>query len=353
MRDLVHIGDREVGSGRPCFIIAEAGSNHDGDLDRAYQLIDMAADAGADAVKFQVFSAERIAADTRDPIASLEGDEFGQFGASLTELYRKLELPREWLPLLAARCAERGIMFSATPFDEDAADEIDATGVSFHKLASFELVHTPLLRHVARLGKPVILSTGLATLDEVGEALAVLEQAGCEEVVLLHCGIQYPLDPANVNLRAMVTLMREFGVPAGYSDHTMGTTVAAAAVALGGCVIEKHFTTSRDLHGPDHAFALEPAELSEMVTRIRETEAALGSEFKAPTEAEMLHRARGRRSIFAARDLEAGRVLELADLVVLRPASGLEPKHIDTVVGRRLARSLVRHDPLTWDSLEE
>lgn len=348
----IDIAGRKVGPGHPCYVIAEAGSNHDGDLDQAKRLIDVAAEAGADAVKFQVFRAEAIAAATSDPIASLEGDQFGSFGTDLVDMYRKLELPGEWLPILKDHAEAAGIDFCATPFDEEAVDDLVALGVPFLKVASFEMVHFPLLEHCARTGLPIVLSTGLATMDEVVEAVAVCTRAGASGLVLLHCGIEYPLAFENVNLRAMVAMAERTGLPVGYSDHTLGSSVAVAAAALGACVFEKHFTLDRGLSGPDHQFAMEPHELAEMVRAVREVESALGSAVKAPTPAEDLHLRRGRRSLFAARDIEAGEIIARCDVSVLRPGVGLAPAELERVVGSRVVRAIRRHEPLSWDALE-
>ena len=289
------IDKRKVGEGHPCYIIAEAGSNHDGKLEQAKQLIDIAADAGADAVKFQVFSADRIAAPTNHPIAQID---FA--GAkNLNELYSRHEMPISWCPILKDYAENKDILFLCTPFDEEATNALDAIGMAAFKIASFEMVHHPLLQHVAKKGKPIILSTGLATLGEIEEALAAIRMISLVPVILLHCGINYPLAFESVNLRAMLTMKTAFEVPVGYSDHTAGIVVPCAAVALGASIIEKHFTISRKLDGPDHPFAIEPDELKAMVKGIRDVESCLGSFKKIPAQDEQIHVIRGKRNLFA------------------------------------------------------
>lgn len=342
------IAGRRVGQGAPCYVIAEAGSNHDGSLDQALRLIDVAAEAGADAVKFQVFSAETIVWRREDELTRFD---FAQCRTAY-ELFKKNEMPRAWLPTLMRHASHRGIDFLATPFDEQAVDDLCEIGVAALKIASFELNHFPLLRHTAATGMPVLLSTGMATLGEVSEALAVLAQAGCGELGLFHCGIGYPFDLKDVNLRAMGTLAQTFGTPAGYSDHTPGTAVAAAAAALGASLFEKHFTLDRGLAGPDHAFALEPAELRGMVRAIRDVESALGNPVKGPADSELQMRRRGFRSVYVRTPIAQGEVITEDKLMVLRPAAGLHPRHLPRILGGRAARALCPNEPLNWDDLD-
>jgi sialic acid synthase SpsE len=343
----IDVAGRKIGPGQPCFVIAEAGSNHDRDLGRAKELIDVAADAGADAVKFQSYRADAIAARTTDPIATLEAGGT----TTLHELYARTEMPADWLPILQAHAADAGVLFLSTPFDPHAVDELDALGVPLMKIASFELVDLPLLRHAARTGRPMVLSTGMATLGEIEEALAAVRGEGQEDIVLLHCGINYPAPFSSVNLAAMRTMAAAFGLPVGYSDHTLGSTVPVAAVALGANVIEKHFTISNDLSGPDHSFALEPDGLRAMVRAVRDAEAAIGSPIKGPAPDEAVHLRRGRRSLFAARAIAEGEVLALDMIAVLRPGIGVAPKHLENLIGRRTRRAIDAQEPITWDAL--
>lgn len=346
--NVVHIGERPVGAGAPVYVIAEAGSNHDRDLDQAKRLIDVAAAAGADAVKFQTFTSERIVAETRTRAKYLDAilppDE------TMASLFRKLELPYEWHAELFEHATAQGLDFLSSPFDEQAADMLAALGVKAFKIASYELWHLPLLRHVARFGRPMICSTGMADLGDITDALEVLGEEGARDrLILLHCVVNYPPPFADLNLRAIETMRRAFDVPVGYSDHTPGTTAPIVAVALGAAVIEKHFTTSRDRPGPDHRFALEPDELTAMVQAIRDTEAALGDGMKRMAEAERDLYVTARRSLHAARDIEAGTVLAEADIAVLRPGTGIEVRDLPHVVGRTARRRIERHEPLAWE----
>lgn len=345
----VRIGDRLIGKGQPCFIIAEAGSNHDRDLGQAKKLIDIAAEAGADAVKFQTFEAGKIAAATRHEIAKL-GNEFGTV-ATLYELYQGLELPREWQAELAAYAAQKGILFLSTPFDYAAVDQLNALDMPVFKIASFEMVDLPFLKYVAGKGKPVILSTGMAAIGEVEEAVSAVYSTGNRDLILLHCGINYPAAFSDVHLAAMDTLAQAFQVPVGYSDHTPGITVPIAAVARGATVIEKHFTLDRNLKGPDHKFALNPEELRAMVQGIREVEAAIGSPVKQMAASEGFHRRRARRSIFAKVDIPAGTPITAEMLAILRPGIGLMPKYIDLVVGRIAQVDIMANEPVTWEKI--
>lgn len=345
----IKIGQRLVGEGEPVFIIAEAGSNHDGKLEQAKKLIDIAAGAGADAVKFQSFLADKIVAKTRDRASYL--DKIVGKDDSMHDIFKKLEMPREWLKELIAYCKEKNIIFLSTPFDEEAVDILDELGVPAFKIASFELVHLPLLKYAARKGKPMIISTGMANLGEIEEALEAIYSAGNRQVIILHCGINYPPKFEDIHLRAMLTIKQAFGVPVGYSDHTSGITVPIAATALGAVVFEKHFTLDKTLPGPDHGFALNPEELKAMIKGIRETEKALGSPVKqmAPAEEELC--AVARRSIFAGVDIPKGTVITEDMLVVLRPGTGLKPKYLEVVAGRTARVDIKAHDPITWDKI--
>ena len=334
----VQVGNKVIGPGQPVFVIAEAGINHNGDLKLARALIDVAVEAGADAVKFQTFRADRLA--TPDaPKAEYQlqttGNDESQF-----EMLRRLELSAGAHRELQAYCHERGIIFLSTPFDEEAVDLLDELGVPAFKISSGDLTNLPLLEHVASKGKPVILSTGMSELSELIEAVSVLNTAGCENPVLLHCVSNYPADPSEVNLRAMQTMRSAFDVPVGFSDHTEGIDVAIAAVALGACVIEKHFTSNRALPGPDHRASLEPAELRELVRSIRRVETALGNGRKVPTASELKTAKVARRSLVAARDIPAGTTLERDMVVMRRPGTGLSPSALTTVLGLRAVRDI-------------
>lgn len=339
-----NIGDCCIGDDSPCFIIAEAGSNHNRDLKMAFKLVDAAVAARADAVKFQTFTAETIASSVDTPLSRIQ-----TAGASnLFELYKKLELPREWQREIYNYAKQRDLVFLSTPFDEKAVEELFEIGVEAFKIASFELCHFPLLRLAAQTGKPVLLSTGMATLGDIEEAIAVLMDEGCRKIGLFHCGIGYPMDPSEVNLQAMGTMKQAFPCPVGYSDHTLGIGVPIAAVSMGARLYEKHFTIDKSLPGPDHGFALDPKEFKMMISEIRTVEAAIGSKVKGPSASERAHKRRACRSIYSRVDMSAGTVVKPEMLAVLRPAAGLHPVHLTTIIGRRIVRDVRASEPITW-----
>jgi len=269
----IKIGSRFVGSGEPAFIIAEAGANHNRDFDMAKKLIDVAADSKADAVKFQTYSAETLYSKKTPEFSYMKGQ-------NVYDLIKSIELPREWQQELAEYADQRGVMFLSTPFDYAAVDELDEIGVPAFKFASFEIVDLELLKYAASKQKPMIISTGMANLGEIEDAISAIRSAGNDDIVLLHCNSLYPTPPEVVNLRAMETMREAFKLPVGFSDHTLGIHISLAAVAMRACAIEKHFTLDRDLPGPDHSFAIEPDELKEMVRCVREIEEAKGSGIK-------------------------------------------------------------------------
>lgn len=347
--EIFNLAGRLIGPGRPCFIIAEAGVNHNGDLDLARRMIDAAASAGADAVKFQTFSAERIASPNA-PKAEYQkrsgGGEQSQF-----EMLKALELTPDDHRALMDHCRGAGVIFLSSPFDEQSADLLAELGVAGYKIPSGELTNWPYLAHVAAKGKPMIVSTGMADLNEVAAALAVIEAAGDPPLALLHCVSAYPADPAGVNLRAMLALEGEFGRPVGFSDHTQGLAVALAAAALGATVIEKHFTLDRSLPGPDQTASIEPDQLAELVAGVRTVESALGDGRKRPTPEEENTAAVARKSLFAARDLAAGEVIGPADLISLRPGTGISPARRDEIIGRRVKADIAAGTMLAWEML--
>lgn len=313
-----------------CYVIAEAGSNHDGRLEQAEALIDVAAEAGADAVKFQMFKASRLYTRDAGQSAYLGRTE------SIYDIIAAMEMPAAWLPVLAQRAADADLDFLVSAFDEESLALVDPF-VPVHKCASYEMTHLPLVRAMAATGKPLVMSTGTANLDEVEVSLRAAQEAGCAEVVLMQCTAAYPTPPADVNVRAMHSLAR-LGVEVGLSDHSRDPVIApCAAVALGARVIEKHYTLSNHLPGPDHAFAVEPHELARMVSSIRATELALGHGRKEALEVETELRGFARRSIFTIRDIDAGEVLGPDNLAVLRcgnAAPGLDPSAWDEVIGK-------------------
>lgn len=320
------------------FIIAEAGVNHNGRLDLALRLVDAAARAGADAVKFQTFRADKLA--TADAPKALYQKTGTPAAESQLTMLKRLELGPTEHRKVFRRCAEKGILFMSTPFDEDSADFLDRLGMRIFKVPSGELTNPSLLARVARKGKPVILSTGMSTLKEVREAVAFIRRNGNPPLTLLHCVSCYPADPADVNLRAMATMARALRLPVGYSDHTPGIEIALAAAALGAAVIEKHFTLDRDLPGPDHRMSLEPDELQEMVTSIRNVSVALGDGVKAPRPKEEETRRVARRSIVLACPAPAGARLTRTMVAFKRPGTGIAPGKLESLLGRRLRRDL-------------
>jgi N-acetylneuraminate synthase/N,N'-diacetyllegionaminate synthase len=328
-------------------IIAEAGVNHNGDVERAKIMVREAAKAGADFVKFQSFRT----ADLVSASASTAAYQRANAGAaSQADLLSNLELGPGEFASLAGCCRSEGIGFLCTPFDPGQLDALLALGMSHIKIASGELTNRPALQTFAKHSRPILLSTGMASLDEVRQALATLRQSGATDVTLLHCTSLYPAPMETVNLRAMVTLRETFGCPVGYSDHSLGDHVAVAAVALGASVIEKHFTLDRGLPGPDHAASLEPDEFAVMVRRLRETARALGDGIKRPAPGEPETAALVRRSWHAARDLGVGTVLTESDLALKRPANGLAPD--SPPVGRRLSRAVAKDRPITSGDLQ-
>lgn len=331
-----------------CWIVAEAGVNHNGQLDLALELVDVASRAGADAVKFQTFRTERLV--QRDaPVASYQ--EESQDHASQHSMLRELELGRDDFRRLAERCRDRGIAFLSTPFDRESAQFVADLGVPAIKISSTDLTNLPLLESVAGLGLPVIQSTGMGYLGEVEDAVGALESAGAEDLVLLQCTSDYPSDPKDVNLRAMKTL-RSFGYPVGLSDHTLGDHVPVAAVAHGACLVEKHFTLDRSMEGPDHQASLTPDSLQRMIRKIRDVERALGDGRKQPAESERGGRYTNRRGLVTTREVEQGKTLEDKDLAATRPAEGLSPRWFDRVVGRSARHKLSSGHPLDWEDLE-
>jgi N-acetylneuraminate synthase len=341
---------------RGCFIIAEAGVNHNGSVELALKLVDAAADAGADAVKFQTFRAEALVVPGAPKAAYQVAN---STGSDQFSMLRALELKPEAYAQLRDRCTARGIEFMSTPFDLESALWLAGLGMKRIKIASGELTNLPLLRGLAGLGLPLVLSTGMSTLDEVAEAVrAIGAQAQGREaaatpprLTLLHCTSNYPAAEEDVNLRAMLTLRDTFGLPVGYSDHTGGTAVALAAAALGASVIEKHFTLDQEFPGPDHRASLEPEAFAQMVQGIRAVEIALGNGVKEPRPAELPVRDLVRRSVTLTRAVCAGEALHPDHLALLRPGTGIAPRDLPAVAGRRAARDLDAGATLRWEDL--
>lgn len=325
-------GKHVIGAGHPAFVIAEAGVNHNGELDLAFQLVDAAIAAGADAVKFQTFiAAELLTAEAAK--ADYQKTTTGEQGSQL-EMIKRLELSFDDFRKLKTYCDDRGITFLSTPFDITSVDFLRELGLVVFKISSGDLTNHPLLRHVALQKRPVILSTGMSDMDEVREAVTVLHDAGNDDVILLQCVTNYPAAAEDINLKAMLSMQSAFDVNVGYSDHTLGIEVTLAAVALGACVIEKHFTLNKNFAGPDHRASLEPREFKAMVEGIRKVEAALGNGLKVPAASEAGNAAVARRSIVAARDINVGTVITPAELSFKRPGTGLPPRMAEQLLGK-------------------
>jgi len=319
-------------AGKPAYIIAEAGVNHNGSMDMARRLIDVAVEAGADAVKFQTFKIASVVS-VHTPMAEYQAENTGGKG-TMAEMLVGLDLSFADFAELAAYAQQKGIDFLSTGFDVESIEFLATLGMKYFKIPSGEVTNPELVRLMGRQGRPIIMSSGMATLGDIEQAIGWLNEEGAEDIVLLHCVSDYPADPKDANLAAMDTMAQAFGLPVGWSDHTLGDTVTIAAVARGACVIEKHFTLDTELPGPDHKASLDPAGLKRMVENIRITESAIGTGRKKPTEREVKVAAVARRSIVARRDIPVGAVLSREDVVFLRPGNGIAPIHLDFLLGR-------------------
>jgi N,N'-diacetyllegionaminate synthase len=346
----VQFGGVPVGPENPPYIIAEIGSNHNGDMDLCRQLIDAAADAGAHAVKFQSWTENSLIAKEEYDRNSEYSDKKRHFG-TLKEMVKAYQFTTEQHMEAHSYCGERGIAFCSTPFSPDEADLLEKLDVPFYKIASMDIVHLPLLRHVARKQRPMLISTGMATLAEIEKAVETVRGEGNDQIVLLHCISIYPPDYDMIQLRNMATLQQAFDVPVGFSDHTMGTAIPLAAIALGACVIEKHFTLDQDMPGWDHAISATPAELRTIVAEGRNIQTSLGGSSRIVTEAEIEKRKKFRRSLVTRRPLSRGHVLTEADLDAKRPGTGISPAEISYALGRTLARDLQEDQVIRWEDL--
>lgn len=313
------------------FVIAEAGVNHNGDITLAKQLVDVAVVAGADAVKFQTFKAEKLVCKNAEK-ADYQKETTNQAESQL-EMLKKLELTEEMHNQLIDYCKEKGILFLSTPFDVDSVDYLIELGIEIIKIPSGEITNYPYLRKIAQTGKKVILSTGMSSLEEVREAVAVLEEYGNKDVVVLHCNTEYPTPFEDVNLKAMLTMRDELGIEVGYSDHTLGIEIPIAAVAMGAQIIEKHFTLDKTMDGPDHKASLEPHELKAMITAIRNVESALGTGVKKPSNSEQRNIGIVRKSIAAKNEIKKGEVFSEENLVTKRPGTGVSPMKWNEIIG--------------------
>lgn len=333
-------------------IIAEAGVNHNGSMDNAFRLIEAAAAAGADYVKFQTFKAAKLVSKTAQQAEYQEKNMGGK--STQFEMLKKLEITEEQHYLLKAHAEKNNIRFLSTGFDEESVDFLDNLGMDLFKVPSGEITNYPYLKHIAAKKKPVILSTGMTTLGEIENAVNVLLDNGIpkENIQILHCNTEYPTPMKDVNLRAMNTIKVAFGVGVGYSDHTLGIEIPVAAVALGAEVIEKHFTLDKEMEGPDHKASLNPVELQQMVSAIRNVELAMsGDGYKQPSESEKKNMAVARKSIHLRQDIAQGTVITEKDLLMIRPGDGISPFEMDKIVGRKAGKDLPAFHKLSWSDI--
>lgn len=344
------IGTRPIGPGQPVYLVAELSANHNRDFNTAAALVQAARDAGADAVKLQTYTPDSMTIRSDKEYFRIGGGTLWD-GNTLYELYEQAQTPWDWQPRLGELARSLGLDLFSSAFDAASVDFLEAMNVPVHKVASFELVDIPLIEKMSRTGKPLILSTGMASLEEIQEAVSAAYQAGAAGIALLKCTSAYPAPANSMNLQAIPHLMEIFGVPVGLSDHTLGTTVPVAAVALGACIIEKHFTLSRSIPGPDSAFSLEPREFKQMVDAVRVAEQALqGRNIGAgETEAGSIV---FRRSLFVVQDVRAGEMFTEQNVRSIRPAHGLPPRYYNQVIGKRAAQDIERGTPLTWQMIQ-
>lgn len=335
-------------------IIAEAGVNHNGDIELAKKLIEVAADAGADYVKFQTFKADSIVSKEAKK-ADYQLTNYAEESDTQYKMLKKMELSDSDHEILFKHTLSKGIKFSSTGFDNDSVDYLEKLNPDFIKIPSGEITNKPYLEHIAQKSRPVILSTGMASLDEIKHAIQVLNKAGLSssKITVLHCNTEYPTPMKDVNLMAMVNMAKELNIATGYSDHTLGIEVPIAAVALGATVIEKHFTIDRNLPGPDHLASLEPKELKQMITGIRNIELAIsGSGIKEPSESEKKNIPLGRRSIHVKQNLPIGHLIQKSDLVMLRPGNGISPMEMDKIIGKKTLVNIAQNTLLNYTDIE-
>ena len=343
----IQIGGRRIGAGEPVYVIAEMSANHDHDLEQALKIVKAAKEAGADAIKLQTYTPDTITLKSDRECFRISGGTLWD-GRTLHDLYAEAYMPWDWQPRLAAEAKQLGMDCFSSAFDATAVDFLEKMNVPAHKVASFELVDLPLIEKMARTGKPLIMSTGMATLEEVEEAVKTARSAGATQIALLKCTSAYPSPPEEMNLRTIPDLGQRFDVPVGLSDHTTGITVAVAAVAMGACLLEKHITLSRSSAGPDSAFSLEPAEFAAMVAGVRIAERAVGSVHYGLSGEDSKSRA-FRRSLFVSEEVKAGEAFTEKNVRSVRPGNGLHTRHLREVLGRTATRDIARGTPLAWD----
>jgi pseudaminic acid synthase len=347
MRDHIRINHHVIGSGFPVYVVAELSANHGQNFEQTVKLIQAAKKAGAEAVKLQTYTPDTLTIKSDNEYFRIGGGTLWD-GRTLYDLYKEAYMPWEWQAKLKKIADELGIDLFSTAFDSSAVDFLEGMGVLVHKVASFEIVDIPLIEKMAQTGKPLIISTGMAKLEEIEEAIAAARQAGAPQIALLKCTSAYPAPPEEMNLRTIPHLAEMFDVPVGLSDHTLGIAVPLAAVSLGACIVEKHFTLSRSTPGPDSAFSLEPHEFKEMVQAIRTSEKALGKVHYGVSEQQTRSKV-FRRSLFVVEDMKAGQVFSERNIRSIRPGHGLLPKHLKEIIGKRATQDLARGTPLSWE----
>ncbi|MCX6983432.1 MAG: pseudaminic acid synthase [Lentisphaerae bacterium] len=341
------INGREIGADMPVYIIAEMSANHGQDFQQAVKILQAAKEAGADAVKLQTYTPETMTINCSNGYFQIGKGTIWE-GRNLYDLYAEAYTPWDWQPKLQAIANDLGIALFSTPFDDTAVDFLEQLSIPAYKIASFELVDFPLIRRVARTGKPMIMSTGMATLAEIDEAVRTAKEAGAIQIALLKCNSGYPAPPEEMNLRTIPHMAEAFDLPVGLSDHTLGIGVPVAAVALNACIIEKHLTLSRSIQGPDSAFSLEPNEFKAMIEAVRTAEKALGKVQYRVTEHEFASRV-FRRSLFVVKDMKAGDIFNPENLRSIRPSHGLHPSYLEGMLGRVASQDISRGTPLQWD----
>lgn len=341
--------NRIIGDNQPAYIIAEMSANHAGDFNRAIEIIHAAKEAGADCIKIQTYTADTITLDCHNKYFTLENGTWE--GANLHDLYKEAFTPWEWQKALKEEADKIGIDFFSTPFDKTAVDFLESIDMDFYKIASFEAVDIPLIKEVAKTGKPIIMSVGMATVEEIQEAIDAAKAVGNTNMALLKCCSVYPAIPDNMNLKTIRDMKERFGVPVGLSDHSMGHVAALTAVALGASVIEKHFCLGRDIENPDSSFSMEPSEFADMVRAIRDCERAMGKVSYELSQAEMDSR-NTRKSIFVSSDIKAGEILTPDNIRVVRPAYGLAPKYYEEVLGKVAVKDIEFGTPLSWELIK-
>jgi len=350
MNSHIEIEGRRIGPGQPTYVVAEMSANHNQNFDEAVKIIEAAKEAGADAIKIQTYTPDTLTIDCDSEYFRIGKGTIWE-GRNLYDLYGEAFTPWEWQPKLKEIAGKLGIHLFSSPFDATAVDFLEEMNVPAYKVASFEIVDLPLMRRIAQTGKPVILSTGMATMAEIDEAVTTIRDTGNDQLALLKCTSAYPAPPGDMNLLSIPDLSRAFGVPAGLSDHTLGIAVPVAAVALGACIVEKHFTLSRSVSGPDSSFSLEPGEFISMVEAVRTTEKALGGVQYGVSEKESQSRI-FRRSLFVVRDMKAGEMFTTQNVRSIRPGHGLHTRHLDDILGRCASGDIERGTPLAWDLVE-